>query len=330
MDAATVLWVALAVVLLAGAGLLAAPGARRRPRPAGPRAAGPTGPPRPRFPDDDLPGFRAAPPGTPAAAVPAARPAPVRLAPAEPAGGPSVRRVLTATAAAALALVAVLAVLAGVDRDTRPGSTASGPDASGDSTSGTAPASWPVPPLPPVPGSPAAGEAGAGGLATLSVPLDAGGWAARLAFAPLVLEPRAVGAVVAGPAVSVTRRSDGTALAHLRLPAWNCLAAAAPADPAAAGCTPLPVEYADLPSPALGTAVTDGTLRLTGRFPTYTRPRGGPPVYTGRVYELTVTVAASGPVRGGDEAPARGTLVLGTDRAESLPDPRLSAVRRGG
>ncbi len=344
MDAATVPWLVLAVVLLAAAGLLVAPGARGRPKsvPAAPAGV----PPRAPFPDDDLPAFRVAPPGTPGAPPAGTRPAPSGVAPSpvdradggasagRVDGAASAGRVVLAMAATALALVAVLAGLAGVDADAEP--DAGRPVASTTAgTPSTAPSSLPVVALPPVPASPAPGEAGAGSLATRSVPLDADGWAARLAFAPLVLERRAVGVTAATAAVSVTRRSDGTALAHVRLPTWNCLTAGAPADPVAAGCSPGPVEYADLPSPALHTTVVDGGLRLTGRFPTYTRPSGGPPVYTGRVYEFTVTLAAEDPAAEdpaapGTWTPARGTLFLGTERTESLPDPGVSAVRRGG
>ena len=72
-------------------------------------------------------------------------------------------------------------------------------------------------------------------------------------------------------------------------------------------------------------------LRLSGRFPTYTRPAGGQPAYTGRVYGLTVTVRPARTAGAGDaEVPAAGTLFLGLDRTESVDDARLSAVRRGG
>ncbi|MGY1772985.1 hypothetical protein [Blastococcus sp. SYSU D00813] len=322
----------LGAVLLVLAGLLALPLALRRPRPTDPAPAAPVSGARPpAFPDDDLPAFRAAPPGTPGAAPPERRPARVRMAPPVSGaddGDRAAARVLVALAAAALALVAVLALLAGAESGTDDGA-----DPPAGPTAGAAPASSerPVPPLPAVPATPLSGAPGAGALAMLSVPLDDDGWAARLAFAPLVLEPRAVGATVAVPAVGVTRRADGTALAHVRLPTWNCLAAEAPPDPAAAGCAPGPVEYADLPSPALQSTVEEGRLRLTGRFPTYTRPAGGAPVYTGRVYELTVTVSARGRDDGRSGwAPAEGTLFLGLTRAESVDDPALSAVRRGG
>ncbi|SEO71048.1 hypothetical protein [Trujillonella endophytica] len=343
MDAAPALWLALGAVLLGLTGLLAAPVGRGRPRPARPVTASAAPPPRGAFPDDDLPAFRLLPPGTPGEPPPGAVPAPARararVAPAphdDATDGPSTGRVLAAMAVAALALVALLAGVASLDADPdpEPGGTPGGPAArttagptAGNSTTSTPPR---LPALPPPPTDPAPGEAGAGALAVVSVPLDAGGHAARLAFAPLVLERRAVGVTVAVPTVGVTARSDGTALAHLRLPTWNCLMPWAPVDPAAAGCSPGPVEYADLPSPALRSSAENGGLRLTGRFPTYTRPAGGPPAYTGRVYEFAVTLAADGPAAEDAWVPARGTLFLGTERAESLPDPAVSAVRRGG
>ena len=75
-------------------------------------------------------------------------------------------------------------------------------------------------------------------------------------------------------------------VAHLRLPTFNCLSASAPEDPVAAGCVASVTEYADLPAPALTVTGDDGTVRLAGRFPTYLRPNGSPPVWTGRVYEI--------------------------------------------
>src|SRR3712207_7295266 len=50
------------------------------------------------------------------------------------------------------------------------------------------------------------------------------GVVARLAFGGIVVERQAVGTTVAYPSVSVTAAGDGgTALAHVRLPTWNCL-----------------------------------------------------------------------------------------------------------
>jgi hypothetical protein len=119
------------------------------------------------------------------------------------------------------------------------------------------------------------------------------------------------------------------ALAHLRLPTWNCLGDVPPRDPADAGCVRSTTEYADLPSPALTVSRDGAELRLSGRFPTYTRPVGTAPVYTGRVYDLAVTVSPAGAVRNG-QAPAEATLFLGTDRVGTLDEPGLNVVRYAG
>ena len=58
-------------------------------------------------------------------------------------------------------------------------------------------------------------------------------------------------------------------------------------------------------------------LRISGRFATYLRPSGSAPEWTGRVYPLAVHVQPDG------EA-ATGSLHLGTERADSVDDPRLS------
>ena len=121
------------------------------------------------------------------------------------------------------------------------------------------------------------------------MPLGRSGIAVSATFQGLVLEQRAVGLTVTYPSLSVT--TDGSrSLAHLRLPTWNCLADRPPADPEAAGCRATVAEYAELPSPALRVTREDAGWRLHGRFPTYTRPRGTGPQYTGRVYELDVAV----------------------------------------
>ncbi|WP_106275142.1 hypothetical protein [Geodermatophilus tzadiensis] len=323
-------WVVLAVALLAlgvvAAGLLL----DRRRRPAEPEP-GPGPPPRPagrRWAQDDLPGFLEAPPGTPGAGDAGTTPPPEPAAPG-PAGPDPAGRTVAGLTAAALALVAVLAAVAGLagGGDALPGPPAAAPAPRPPAPTAAPPSTAP-PDLPPVPADPLPGERGAGALAARSVPLGDDGVTARLALGGLVLERRAVGVTVAYPSVSVTVGS-GRALAHLLLPTWNCLGDTAPADPAAAGCTPAVVEYADLPTPALEVTRDGDTLRLTGRFPTYTRPSGTPPAYTGRVYPLSVTVAPAGRLRDG-EARAEGALFLGTDRAESLPDPALSRIRVAG
>ena len=332
---AAVPWVVLALALVTLAGLAAvALTGRRRPAapPAEPRRPGPVLPARPvpRWPDDDLPGFLETPPGTPGD-PPAPAAAAVDDTVAGPAGIPDgSRRVAAGMAAAALLLVAALAGVAATTRDggDPPGTPAPGtapPTAQGSTTPPTA-----APSLPAVPVDPLPGEGGAGVLAGRSVPLGADGVVARLAFGGIVVEWQAVGTTVAYPSVSVTAAGDGAAaLAHLRLPAWNCLATEPPADPAAAGCVRSRTEYADLPSPALTVTREGRDLRLTGRFPTYTRPVGTAPAYTGRVYDLAVTVSPAGPLRNG-AAPAEGWLFLGTDRTASADDAGLNVVRYAG
>ncbi|MGR7023787.1 hypothetical protein [Geodermatophilus sp. URMC 62] len=328
-------WVVLGAALLALAAVAAGLLLTRPRRPVGevvgdrPEPPGPPGPPaRARWAHDDLPSFAAAPPGTPAvpeAEAPGPPEPPVAAGPAtpDPAG-----RAVAGLAAAALALVAGLAGLtlaAGDDPAGRPA-----PAATASAPAPRPPPPAPAPPdLPAVPADPLPGEQGAGALAARSVPLGDDGVTARLALGGLVLEHRSVGVTVTHPSVSVTVGPDGTALAHVRLPTWNCLGTTAPPDPPAAGCTPTGVEYADLPTPALGVTRDGDALQLTGRFPTYTRPAGTPAAYTGRVYPLTVTVApATAPEHG--EAPAEGALFLGTERAQALPDRTLSRIRDAG
>ena len=150
--------------------------------------------------------------------------------------------------------------------------------------------------------------------------------AARLTFGGLVLEPRAVGVTATYPAVEVSAEGD-RARARVEFPTFNCLSAAAPVDPVAAGCTPSVPEYAELRSPDL-VVVRDGNgFRVTGRFPTEVRPNGSAPVATGRVYELRITVT---PVHGGASAgwqPANGVLELGSARAETTGGAGVNVVR---
>lgn len=132
---------------------------------------------------------------------------------------------------------------------------------------------------------------------------------AQLSFGGVVLEQRAVGVTVTYPSVTIRADSRGT-VAHLRLPTFNCFADAPPADPLAAGCVRSLVEFADLTTPELGVVRgATGVLRLSGRFPTYVRPNGSPPVYTGRVYTLTVTARTHG-------FPAEGEFRLGNGVSE--------------
>ncbi|MGY1813445.1 hypothetical protein [Blastococcus sp. SYSU D00820] len=333
-------WIVLGVVLLVLAVLAGMRVGARRARGAGraaaepPAEAGVSGS-APAFAEDDLPGFLAFPPGTPGAeaeAGPAPSPRPSAPPADEEPAAAGTGRVVAAMVAAALVLIALLALVAIVlrpsaDESATPSATSSRTPGATAQAGGSAAA--PPEPLPGVPVDPLPGETGAGALAMRSVPVGEDGTTARLAFGGLVLERRAVGVTVTYPGLSVTVAGDGTALAHLRLPTWNCLGTAAPADPVAAGCVPGPTEWADLPSPQLTAERADGGLRLTGRFPTYTDPAGTEPVYTGRVYALTLTVTPAGRARDG-WAPAAGTVFLGTERAEALADPALSAVRGAG
>jgi hypothetical protein len=272
---------------------------------------------------DDLPAFHARPPGSPGApALPSGGP-PVLLAvpppaaerPRIPAGRSSTGRPLLVLAAVVLL---VLGAAAGVGLATR--------DAAGGQPAGR-PAVLRLPALPAVPDSPPAGRTGAGRLAFTSLPLGPGDVAARLSFDGVVLERQAVGVTVTYPSVSVT--THGTlALAHVRLPTFNCLTADAPADPLAAGCVPSVTEYADLPAPALHVS-HDGThLSMQGRFPTYVRPNGTAPHYTGHVYALTVGARAGDRLRQGVFA-ADGVLTLGGQTARSSGRAPLDVLRRG-
>jgi len=86
-------------------------------------------------------------------------------------------------------------------------------------------------------------------------------------------------------------------------------------------------EYAELPAPALEVRRGDDALRVHGRFPTYTRPNGTGPLYTGRVYELDVT-AEQGRALADGWAAAEGRLFLGAGSTESV-DEGVSVLRVG-
>ena len=320
-------WVLLVLVpalVLAGVGallLLRRRNARRRPA-----AAGDDGPAGPRpYGDDDLAAFLESPPGTagsPAAppggwpalaGEPGAASSTASLVVAEPSAGTGRRR---AVALGALALTVLLIVAAVLAFALRPGSP--GPGRAGGHAPETAD-------LPPVPAAPTPGQPGAGELADVSVQ---DGGAARLEFGGLVLEQRAVGITATYPVVEATW--NGTqGVAHVRLPTFNCLTVTAPENPVAAGCVPTVPEYGDLPSPAVTITGDDGTVQLSGSFPTYVRPNGTPPVWTGHVYELRVRAApvdgqpAEGWVR------AEGEIRLGSGRATSLDSADVTVLRQG-
>jgi len=328
-------------------------------------AVEPASPPAPvaGFAVDDLPGFLDQPPGWDAGrgALPAAARA-ERVAPAvddaprtgstaaaaSPApphddGSPGRGGTLGLTASAVLLVAAVVVAFAGGSSVTSPAADASVTGAlppTGAATPTPAPpttappATAPLTTAPPTtappttaaPGAPAEGEdVAAGALALTSVPLAGSGVAATAAFQGLVLEQRAVGLTVTYPGVSVT--TDGRrALAHVRLPTWNCLTAEPPADPTQANCVATPTEYADLADPQLQVSRNGDRVELTGRFATYTRPNGSPPVYTGRVYQLTAAITADGPVDDG-VAPAAGVVRIGLDSAPSVAAPGVNRLQ---
>ncbi|WP_171058304.1 hypothetical protein, partial [Modestobacter altitudinis] len=167
----------------------------------------------------------------------------------------------------------------------------------------------------------------AAALAFESVPLGRTGVAASVTFEGVVLEPRAVGLTVTYPSVSLT--TDGRrSLAHVRLPTFNCLTAEPPADPVGAGCVPSLTEYADLTDPDLRLSRDGDRIDLAGRFPTYTRPNGSAPTYTGRTYQLTVAVTAAGAAAtAGAPVPATGVLRLGADSASTTADRGVNVLQ---
>jgi hypothetical protein len=201
-------------------------------------------------------------------------------------------------------------------------------------SSGTSPAAGadvtgaPVAPPSTAPATTAAPVSAAGALALTSVPLGGSGVTATATFGGLVLEERAVGLTVSYPGVSVS--TDGRrALAHVRLPTWNCLTTAAPADPRQADCVATPTEYADLADPALQVSRDGDRVELTGLFPTYTRPNGSPPVLTGRAYQLTASIAPTGPREDG-AAPAAGTVRIGLGSAPAVGGPGVDRLQYAG
>jgi hypothetical protein len=266
-------WIALAVVLglaaLLLAGLaLALLGRSRR------ASAGPVDDPQ-----DDLPGFLEAPPGTPAAG-PVAAGGFVALAapPATPPPAPEPSRrpyaVIAAGAAVLVAAAAVLVVVWAPSSGERPHRAHRHP-------------------------------------ASEARPMRA--VEARMTFNGVVLEERAVGVTVTYPEVHLTDAS-----AEFTLPTWNCLTADAPEDPVDAGCVRGRTEYAELSAPDLEMSRRDGTLRVSGDFPTSTRPAGSAPEPTGRVYAISVEITPEHAPRQGRWTHATGVLDLADRQAESI------------
>ncbi|MGY1844215.1 hypothetical protein [Modestobacter sp. SYSU DS0875] len=266
---------------------------------------------------DDLPGFLDRPPGSPApptAPRSGSSASTATAVPAGTAGRPGGRGTQAATAGAVVLLLGA-AVLAG----TGPTDTTAPATAARSIPLGPPPESGPTRSPEPPSADPAAGS-----LAFRSVLPGGDGLVLRAAFTGLLLEERAVGLTVTTPSLSVS--TDGErALAHVRLPVWNCLTAEPPADPAAAGCARGRTEYADLADPGLQVRRDGDRVELTGLFPTYTRPNGSAPTYTGRAYRLTATLTADGGV-GDGRAAATGVLQLGLDSAPVSPAPGVSQL----
>jgi hypothetical protein len=300
---------------------------------------------------DDLPGFLENPPGSvPALATTAPAPpvsGPIDRAPATPTSAPSGApdgtrapssasrhgaAIATVTAVVLLVAVALLVgVVVGRSGDAPGGTAAAGSpvSASGPATTLTAPTEPAAPGLDatvPTTSAPAsATETAAAALAFQSVPLGEDGVAASVTFQGVVLEQRAVGLTVTYPSVSLT--TDGRrSLAHVRLPTFNCLTAEPPADPVAAGCVRSLTEYADLAGPQLQISRDDERIELVGLFPTYTRPNGSAPGYTGRAYQLAATITADGPEDHG-QAPAAGVVRIGLDSAPTTADRGINLLQ---
>lgn len=273
------LGVALGVLVITVAGLGVALRVRRQ-RPAD--RAGPVDGSSDHPAQDDLAGFLEYPPGTAGGSTAPAGGWVVLAPPApapEPAGRPAPRPVSTRALLAAMAVSAVLLLAAAA--------VAMGPGQELD------------------PGArPASGR-----------PLEPGAVEARLAFGGVVLEPHAVGVTATYPGLRLTGRA-GDLHAHLDLPTWNCLAAEAPADPAAAGCRRSVPEYSDLAEPALEVTETFDGLRIAGHFSTVTAASGASPEPTGRTYELVVTVVPGERSEHGWLA-ADAVLHLGDQRTET-------------
>jgi hypothetical protein len=319
-------WIVVGVVLGIGlVGLAAratAPVRRRAPsRPPEPPAAG--------FPEDDLPGFLESPPGSGPAAPGdgwtslAAPSAPMPTPAPETAGSTPDRatgRTLAILATVVLLLIGASAAVAIASRSSA-GPREAGAQATRQ-TGRTPPSSDSAAPAP--------DPRTAGALAGSELPVGPGGVAAELTFGGVVLEPRAVGVTATYPVLSLTASGDrGGALAHVMLPTWNCLAATAPDDPIAAGCTPTVPEYADLAAPALSVTRDGDGWRISGRFPTYVRPNGSPPVWTGRVYELLVSMQPADGRRAEGRVRAEGVLELGGNAVGTAGAPGVNVLRYG-
>ena len=338
-------WTTVAVLLALTCGLAAAALTGRSSRPGRHAAAPTTVPPDPPAEVlDDLPGFLENPPGSIAAAPPAPVSAPARQPAAAATGATAVsgsgrspaavsRTTATAATVAGVAVLVggavLVAVTAGRDDDPGPASAPSPVSDNGPAAPLTAPTESAAPGLDatvPTTAAPAsATETEAAARAFESVPLGEDGVAASVAFEGVVLEQRAVGLTVTYPSLSLS--TDGQrSLAHVRLPTFNCFTPEPPADPVAAGCARSLTEYADLADPQLQVSRTGDRIDVVGLFPTYTRPNGSAPAYTGRAYQLTAAITADGPASDG-RAPAAGVVRIGLDSAPTTADPGVNVLQ---
>ncbi|MGY2004915.1 hypothetical protein [Blastococcus sp. SYSU DS1024] len=295
MDAAaTTAWLLAGVVLgvLVVAALVAAAAVVRARRSRGSGAADPV---------DDLADFLEHPPGTRPEPPPPAGWATLAPPPAPAHPGEDRRWARPALAALCVVALAVVGTAAAV---------AAGRMAAGGSA-----------------GEPASSDPGAPRPAPTSDAAAPGALVADLVAGGLVLEPRAVGVTAAYPEARLTAHA-GAARLELRLPTYNCLAAQAPADPVAAGCTATPVEHAVVDGDDLVVSRDGERWTVRGRAATFLRPGGSAPEPTGRVYPLELTLVPQDASSADGARAAAGELRLGTGSAPLLPE--LSRVRPPG
>ncbi|MCW2578365.1 MAG: rane protein of unknown function, partial [Modestobacter sp.] len=95
------------------------------------------------------------------------------------------------------------------------------------------------------------------------------------------------------------------------------------------GCVRSLTEYADLANPQLQVSRDGDRIDLVGLFPTYTRPTGSAPAYTGRAYQLTAAITADGHERNG-QAPAAGVVRIGLDSAPTTADRGVNLLQLPG
>jgi hypothetical protein len=276
------------LLLLAALGVLAL--RRGRAHPGDPPAPAPLSP---SLGQDDLPAFLESPPGSIRAPAPPADGWVALSSPAAPPPVPDSRREPSGTTGVLVAMAVTALLLVGAAAAVATARTP-GADDPGDRDGTRVP------------------------VRTTEAP-GPGKVSARLTFGGVVLERHPVGVTVAYPRVQATVAGDRAA-AEVELATFNCLTGEAPEDPVAAGCTRSVTEHAELSTPELEVVAEGTELRFSGRFATYRRPNGSPPVATGRVYELTVRAAPRDGRAGEGQEPATGLLHLGDDRVGTSDD----------